>query len=215
MPQKKNPGVLEKLKALSAQAIGNAMAAFATVKNVSFSECGDAQTGGNRPLHDALDAAIVALDLYRGVLPSTTIKKERMRYLAEVGFATMTELADTIVREKGMSFRMAHNIVGKTVATAIAEGKTATDLTAEMLDVACQELFDHPLSLPSEALRRALDPWENVRVRRITGGPAPEEMERMLSAARERQLAAERRQRERREQIAAARSRLDREVAAV
>ena len=215
MPQKKNPGVLEKLKALSAQAIGDAMATFATVKNVSFSECGDAQTGGNRPLHAALDAAIVSLDLYRGVLPSTTIKKERMRYLAEVGFATMTELADTIVREKGMSFRMAHNIVGKTVATAIDEGKTAIDLTTAMLDAACEELFDQPLGLSPEALRRALDPWENVRVRRVTGGPAPEELDRLLGVARKRQVAAEQRQSERRAHIAAARLRLDRDVAAV
>src|SRR5207237_985990 len=43
MPQKKNPGVLEKLKALAAEAVGDAMDAFAAVKNVSFSELGHAR----------------------------------------------------------------------------------------------------------------------------------------------------------------------------
>ena len=212
MPQKKNPGVLEKIKAMSAQAIGDSMAAFSAVKNVSFSECGDAQTGGNLPLDAAIRLAITALDLFRGVLPSTTFRKERMRYLAEIGFATMTELADTIVREKGMSFRMAHNVVGKTVARALEEGKTAIDLTTQMLDESCQELFGHPLGLTQAALTQALDPWGNVCVRTVTGGPAPSEMARMLAGAANRQQAAEARQQKRRKHLAESKSQLDHEV---
>ncbi len=213
MPQKKNPGVLEKLKALSAEALGDATAAFAAVKNVSFSECGDAQAGANPPLHRAIDAAITALDLLGGVLPSTTFHAERMRRLAEIGFATMTELADTIVRETGMSFRMAHNVVGKTVSRAVDEGKTAMGLTTGMLDESCQDLFGHPLGLSPEALSRALDPWENVCVRTVTGGPAPAEMARMLADAGARQTAAEERQRLRRQRLESSRQQLAREVA--
>lgn len=215
MPQKKNPGVLEKLKVMGADAIGDAMAAFASVKNVSFSECGDAQTGGDRPLHDAIDGAMAALDLLCGVLTTATFRKERMRHFAAIGYATMTELADTIVREKGMSFRMAHNIVGKTVATAVDAGMTAVELTVEMLDDACEELFGHPLNLAPDALARALDPWGNICVRKVTGGPAPEEMTRMLGERRRRHAAAMDRQRERRIRVATARERLEREVVAV
>ncbi len=36
------------------------------------------------------------------------------------------------------------------------------------------------LSVPEDAVRRALDPVENVRVRGVTGGPAPAEVRRML-----------------------------------
>ena len=214
MPQKKNPGVLEKIKALAASALGDATAAFAAVKNTSFSECGDAQTGGNEPLHDAIDATLATLELLGGVLRTITVRRERLRHLAAVGFATMTELADVIVREKGLSFRMAHNVVGKTVQRAVEEGKSAVELRVEMLDDACQELFGHRLELSPSALARALDPWENIAVRRVTGGPAPEEMARMLAAAGARQAAAEARQRARRESIAAARARLERETAA-
>jgi len=215
MPQKKNPGVLEKIKALSAQAIGDAMAAFAAVKNVSFSECGDAQAGGNAPLHNALDAAIISLDLGCGFLPSMTVKAARLRHLAAIGYATMTELADTIVREKGMSFRMAHNIVGKTVSRGVDAGLTAVDLTTELLDESSQELFGHPLGLSAEALQKALDPWENIRVRTVTGGPAPVEMARMLGNARARLSAAEARQADRRARIADARQHLAEAVEAV
>lgn len=214
MPQKKNPGVLEKVKALAAQAIGDAMAAFAAVKNVSFSECGDAQTGGNLPLSEAIDAAITTLDLLTGILPTTTFRTDRMRHLATVGFATMTELADTIVREKGLSFRVAHNIVGKTVQRAVDEGKTAMDLTVTMLDDASRELFGRPLGLSEQALAQALDPWENIRIRRVTGGPAPDEMSRMLSNARLRLASAKDRQMVRRARVADAGRRLQHEVAA-
>jgi argininosuccinate lyase len=212
MPQKKNPGVLEKVKGLSAHAIGDAMAAFASVKNVSFSECGDAQEGGNEPLADAIDATLATLEIYVGVLTTMSVRKERLRHLAEIGFSTMTELADVIVREKGMSFRMAHNIVGKTVQRAVDEGLSAMQVTTAMLDESARELFGHDLGLSEAALRRALDPWENVVVRKVTGGPAPDEMARMLGNARARLDAADARQRGRRASIAGARERLEREV---
>src|SRR5262249_15546431 len=176
---------------------------------------GDAQAGGNLPLHAALAAAIASLDLARGFLPTATFRKERMRHLAAIGFATMTELADTIVREKGMSFRMAHNVVGKTVTRAVEEGKTAMDLTVAMLDDSCRELFGHPLDLSSDALAHALDPWNNIQVRKVTGGPAPEEMARMLTNARARQSAAVRRQSARRDKIAEAMRDLDQAVSQI
>ena len=138
-----------------------------------------------------------------------------MQHLAAIGYATMTELADTIVREKGMSFRMAHNIVGKTVSRGVDAGLTAVDLTTELLDESSQELFGHPLGLSAEALQKALNPWENIRVRTVTGGPAPVEMARMLGNARARLSAAEARQADRRARIADARQHLAEAVEAV
>ena len=113
-----------------------------------------------------------------------------------------------------MSFRVAHNIVGKTVSNAIEGGKSATDLTVAMLDDSCRELFGHPLDLSANAMSRALDPWANIEVRKVTGGPAPDEMARMLRNANDRQNTAEARQGQRRTTILAAEGRLDREVSA-
>lgn len=213
MPQKKNPGVIEKIKALSAEAVGASMTAFAAVKNVSFSECGDAQAGANVPLGHAVQCAIVVLDLYKGVLSTMTVNQERLAHLAAIGFATMTELADTIVREKGLSFRMAHNIVGKTVVYLIEEKKSAVELTTEMLDQSSQDLFGTSLGLSPESVARALDPWGNIEVRTVAGGPAPGEMHRMIGLQRKHLAAALTRQAGRRAAIAAARSNLKSTVA--
>ena len=215
MPQKKNPGVIEKIKALSAEVVGTSMTAFAAVKNVSFSECGDAQAGANQPLAHAIRCAVIALDLFQGVLSTMTVNQERLAHLAAIGFATMTELADTIVREKGLSFRMAHNIVGRTVVHLIDEKKSAVELTTDMLDASSHDLFGVPLGLSQESVARALDPWGNIEVRTVTGGPAPDEMARMTGLARESLVAALARQTERRNSIASARARLDTAVGAI
>ncbi len=104
---------------------------------------------------------------------------------ATIGYGTATELADVIVRETGMSFRMAHNIVGRVVREAIAAGRTADEITSEDIDAASEALFSRRLGLSAAAVSEALDPTANVRSRRITGGPAPERMREMLAARAE------------------------------
>jgi argininosuccinate lyase len=104
-----------------------------------------------------------------------------MRHLAEIGFGTATELADVIVRESGLSFRMAHNIVGVVVRETIEAGKTALAITAADLDRAAQTLFGKPLGIAPDVIRKALDPVENVRLRTVTGGPAPAVMREMIA----------------------------------
>jgi argininosuccinate lyase len=99
---------------------------------------------------------------------------------AEIGFGTATELADIIVRETGMSFRMAHNVVGRVVREAIENGKTAMAITTVDLDEASIALFGHALAIGEEIVRKALDPAENLKSRTATGGPAPERMREMI-----------------------------------
>jgi argininosuccinate lyase len=113
-----------------------------------------------------------------------TINPDRMLKLAQTGFGTMTEVADTIVRETGRSFHVAHDIVGRTVAIASQSGKLADEITPEMLDAASMEVIGEPLGVRHDAIFRALDPVENIRNRTVTGGPAPSELRRMLADRR-------------------------------
>jgi argininosuccinate lyase len=101
--------------------------------------------------------------------------------LAEIGFGTATELSDVIVRETGMSFRMAHNIVGKVVRETIEAGRTALDIDAGALEAASQSLFARGLGISDAVVRNALDPMENIRLRTVAGGPAPVRMQEMVS----------------------------------
>ncbi len=186
MPQKKNPGLLEFVKKEAGHLIGSSTQVLAAVKGSWFTDASDASDGGNEPMLEACATAIACLEVLAGGLQSMEVRAERMLDLARTGYGTMTEVADTIVRESGVSFRVAHNIVGKTVVAALAEGLAADELTHDMFERASQELFNRPLGVSPEALHDALDPAENIRRRTVTGGTAPAEMRRMIAAGRER-----------------------------
>ncbi len=190
MPQKKNPSSLEHAKGVAGVVAGDFIAALSCVKNTSMSDVGDGVTALNEPVLDACTRTRKILAVMTEVLEAITVHKDAMLRSAEVGFGSATELSDVIVRESGLSFRMAHNIVGRVVRETMAAGKTALDITAQDLDAASRALFDKPLKIPAKAVADALDPAKNIHLRTMTGGPAPKTMKAMI-AARKKNLAAD------------------------
>jgi argininosuccinate lyase len=184
MPQKKNPACLESLKAAAAMVTGNLVAALACAKNTAFADVSDGVTAVSDPVTDAAITTRRALVLLEDVLGALTVFPAHMRHMTEIGFGTATELADVIVRETGLSFRMAHNVVAVVVSEAIDAGKPATSMRAENLERAAQTLFGRGLGLSAEAVRGALDPAENISTRTITGGPSAATMTEMLGRRR-------------------------------
>jgi argininosuccinate lyase len=88
-------------------------------------------------------------------------------------------------------------------------GGRTKDLTMAQLDRIARERLGHPLGLAEASLHRALSPLENVAVRRVTGGPAPNEAGRSIKASRTRFAEYESWWRKQREQLEQARLRLD------
>ena len=60
------------------------------------------------------------LDLMQGVTASATIDEARARANIARSFATITELADTLVREEGIPFGRAHHVAAQ-LARAMKE----------------------------------------------------------------------------------------------
>jgi argininosuccinate lyase len=114
-----------------------------------------------------------------------SLNKGRMENAAREGFGSATELADVIVRETGLSFRMAHNIVAIVVRDALAEGRMAESISSAALDEAAQVLFGKALHIPAAKLRAALDPAENLIGRNVQGGPAPTAMAALIARRRD------------------------------
>ncbi|HEY6585840.1 MAG TPA: argininosuccinate lyase, partial [Candidatus Methanoperedens sp.] len=110
------------------------------------------------------------------------VKKNAMITATNIGFMTATELADVIVRTTGIPFRTAHHIVG-----AIA--KTGSIPTLSMLDELSSEIIHEKLSdrgLTEKAIREALDPVDNVRKRKVMGGPSPLETKRQIAVIKKK-----------------------------
>ena len=179
MPQKKNPSSLEMVKGIASEAIGALMMTISSVKGVSYTNLGD-----RMPLETVtIDSAIGSTRVMTGIVTTLKPMKEKMLKNAK-GFSTMTELADVLVRNHGLSFRQAHDVVAHMTSKAISEGITVDQITINMVEEAALEGIGREIGISKEELKLAVDPIENVRRRKVIGGPAPKEVLRMINDRR-------------------------------
>lgn len=183
MPQKKNPDVAEIARAKCARVFGELVAILTMLKSLPQSYNRDLQEVTPH-LWNAVDNSHALLNIIADMLSTTKFNKERGVELAEANFSTATELADLMVREKKLPFRVAHQIVGRTVGKAIEEGLMPSDITPEYIDAVANELTGEKLKLDSELVKNALDPQQVIRNRKIIGGPAPEMVKEAIANLR-------------------------------
>jgi argininosuccinate lyase len=121
MPQKRNPDAAELVRGHSGRITGCLVALLMTMKGLPLAYSKDMQDD-KPPVFEAHDLLALSLAAMTGMVGSATFRTERMRAVAEAGFATATDLADWLVREAGVPFREAHHITGRAVARAEALG---------------------------------------------------------------------------------------------
>lgn len=192
MPQKKNMAALEHLKGRPAVLTGALVTALGAQKGAPFSHSQDAGAEALRWVWDALDEMLRALPVARVVVAGAEPRKDRMLELARSNFSTVTDLADLLVRESGLSFREAHHVVGRVVRLAMDQGKLADEIDAKMLRAAAEESIGRPIDVDADALGRALDPSLAALGREFGGGPGTETAGALLverSASLEREKA--------------------------
>jgi argininosuccinate lyase len=110
--------------------------------------------------------------LYGAVMETLRVNVEHLRHRAMEGFTTVTELADTLVREANISFRQAHSIVSGMVTHALTHQLLPDDLTSDLLSRIAQEKIGREVHLSDAALHQALDPVTFVNKRSGFGGAA-------------------------------------------
>jgi argininosuccinate lyase len=182
MPQKRNPVVLEHLRARIATIYGDGTAIFTLAHSSPYGDTQDVEDEMMMPLLRLTQTTWGILDLYTAVFDTVEVNRQRLRARAAVGFTTATELADTLVRDHGLAFRTAHRIVARVVQDAAAAGREAEEVTADMVVGAAESVLGHPLELTDQTVRAALDPVRFVERRTIIGGPAPDTMREALNA---------------------------------
>jgi argininosuccinate lyase len=183
MPQKRNPVVLEHLRARIGWVLGDVHTAETLVHSAALGDTVDVEDEFYEPLFRAFEHGLGVLRLLEAALRTCRFDAELLARRAADGFTTATELADTLVRRAGLPFRQAHRVASAVVSASAAD---ATRVTPNMLSEAATRVLGHPVAVSAEDLRDALDPWAFVERRTIPGGPAPSAMEEHLQALRER-----------------------------
>lgn len=172
MPQKKNPDVAEVARAKATSIQGELVTILSVTKALPQSYNRDLQEVTPH-LWKATDTARDTLHLVGEMLSSVKFNQKRGAELAAANFSTATELADLMVREKQLPFRVAHQIVGRVVSTALEEGLRPDEITSHFLDQISLEVIGEALDIGEELVEKALNPLEVVRSREVPGGPAP------------------------------------------
>ena len=180
MPQKKNPWVLERIKAKAAHIEGFFISSLNVMKSTIYSHseevCGEAATY----LFPGLEEMKKMCELMEISVKGISVKKERMLTMAQGNFCTVTELANDLVRHDQISFRMAHDIVAEVVAYMIEHNKKANEIGTEVVNPIFMNLFGRTTTMTDEDVRNALDPVKIAHAKKCVGGTAPEEVSRQL-----------------------------------
>ncbi len=129
MPQKKNPDIPELVRGKTGRVYGTLMQMLVTLKGLPLAYNKDLQED-KEGFFDVVDTLRLTLVVLRDMLATMTLKKDKMRDAVYHDFSNATDLAEYLVK-KGVPFRQAHEIVGRTVAYAIEQGKFLSDLTLE------------------------------------------------------------------------------------
>lgn len=175
MPQKKNPDVPELVRGKTGRVYGNLMSLLTVMKALPLAYNKDMQED-KEPLFDTIDTVKGSLKIFSAMIAEMKVRAEAMRLAAAKGFSTATDVADYVVR-KGIPFRDAHEIVGKTVRYCLERNKLIEELSLDefrSFSPAIEEdIFAH---ITLEA---------SVDARRATGGTAREAVAREIARARQ------------------------------
>jgi argininosuccinate lyase len=184
MPQKKNPIIMETCKGRLSHVLGGLISALSAMKNTNYTNVIDVNSESFYLLDDSAGQVEAALGLLQAAIENMEVRKERAYDMASANFSTVTELADTLVREKDYAFREAHHIVGMMVRQALQKGLSAIQITSEFIDSVIIDEGGTPIGLPEDKVRQALDPRQNVSARAHDGGPAPSAVATTIRRAR-------------------------------
>ena len=163
MPQKKNPDIAELVRGKSARVIGDATTLLTMMKGLPLAYNKDMQEDKEN-LFDAIDQVKLCLPVFKDMIKTMTVHKEKMREAAARGFINATDCADYLTK-KGAAFRDAYKVTGQLVAYCIDHQLTLETLP---LDVYKQysEKFD-------EDVYQAIALETCLKNRQIIGGPSP------------------------------------------
>jgi len=180
MPQKKNPIVFKSFRRKAIKTRASLTEGMEIYFGSSSNMLGEMANIAEIPSKTIKENVLPALRLLKGMIPTLIVNKDIARERAGAFYAQATNVADALVREKNLSFRTSHRIVGILVRDAVKEKIKPSDVTPEMLDKAAVEIQGQPVHLDSKVLQDALDPVFIVRNRKGSGSTGPDMVDKAI-----------------------------------
>ena len=174
MPQKKNPDVPELVRGKSGRVFGDLMSMLTLMKAQVLAYNKDNQED-KEPLFDTVDTVRGSVRVFADMIPNLLFKRENLTVAVNKGYATATDLADYLV-SKGITFRDAHEIVGRAVRIAIDEQKELAQLSLEQFKLLSDVI--------SEDIFKVLDAKGSAQSKNVVGGTNPQQVKAQIAKGR-------------------------------
>lgn len=175
MPQKKNPDVAELVRGKTGRVYGNLVGMLTVLKALPLAYNKDMQED-KEGMFDTVRTLQGALQLFAPMIATMKVNRDRMRQAVSQDFSNATDIADYLA-SKGLPFRQAHEVIGKTVLYCIQNKKYLLDLSMEEF-LQFSELFD-------EKIYEVLQPEQVVNARNVYGGTAAAQVSAAIGRAEE------------------------------
>ncbi|KOF22371.1 argininosuccinate lyase [Ensifer adhaerens] len=213
MPQKRNPVPFEHLRHLASQAVGRARAVLDVMHNTPFTDMNDSEGETQDMGYQAFDVAERVLDLLAAVVRAAEIDPRRVAVNLRRSCVTITELADTLVRREGLSFRQAHEIAAVVARSVVAmDGDLSGDGYAPFL-AAFEEATGRAPGIDANTFKTIVSAENFVAVRERFGGPGTTALEAAIAGYRRDEAALAARAEERATREADAAKELEQKIA--
>jgi len=177
MPQKRNPWALNTLRQACSTVIGNAQSTFVMAHNV---------TSGMfdfRSSAQAVQAARNAAGMYKllgDIMDNLVVNRERALAEVNADYSTMTEVADVLVREGNVPFRIGHHFASELTNYGRSNGKRPTEIPYTEAVRIYKDVAGEKLPLTEAQFRTSMSAEGMVFGALGRGGPQREEVNRML-----------------------------------
>ena len=171
MPQKRNPDLLELIRAKTGSVYG-ALVAMLTILKAQPSTYNRDLQEDKIHIFKAADTAGASLEMAAAIVSNTKFNTKHIATGLDAGFLDATALAEYLVK-KGVPFRQAHGIVGSLIAACEQQGKAKlSDLDIDLLKAAC-DLIDSDVY-------DSLDPANLAQKYTTLGAAGPDQAARQI-----------------------------------
>jgi argininosuccinate lyase len=183
MPQKRNPNAITGLRETSSTVVGDAGRVFLLAHNTSV---GDYDYRRQGPVVQTADRARAMYKAFSTVLDNLIVSPSRSLAEVNADYSTMTEVADMLLRERGVPFRIGHHFASELTTFGRSHNLVPKDIPYADAARIYKEVTSETLPLTADELQHAFDPTYIVLSRRGLGGSQPVEVARMLTDGQKR-----------------------------
>jgi argininosuccinate lyase len=173
MPQKRNPVPVEHLRLMASLGAARCEAVLTAVHNTPFTDMNDSEGEVQVAGYEAFDTARRMIALLGGLLGAVTIDSAKVRRHIDEAGITLAELADSLVRTEGISFRQAHEVASRLARRMIDGGTTLSAVPFAAFEDTFAAVLHRRATLSEADFRRFTTPEHFIAMRTMQGGPAP------------------------------------------